>query len=347
MKRNISVAVLLAAVMTVAGCSQNGPAPVGTETAKPEGQTEAKAELTTLDVVLDWYPNAVHSFLYIAQEKGYFEEEGLEVNVLYPVNGNDAVALTAAGKADIGFYYQEDTIITKTNEAVPVKSIGTVVQGPVSIFAALEETGIQTPADFKGKTIGYSSTEFGKKAIETVVKNAGLSLDDIELIDVGFDLTSAMTTGNVDATYGCFLNHEVPALEEKGFSVNYFSPTEYGVPEYYSLILVAGEQNLSEKRESYTAFLRACKKGFDDMKADPAEALEILMANQSVDNFPLSEYVETRSFEVLLPLMEQEGSPFLTQDKEIWQNSIDWLTKEGITEKSLTPDDFVEELLAK
>ncbi|WP_434311227.1 ABC transporter substrate-binding protein [Hominifimenecus sp. rT4P-3] len=342
MKKGRWIAALTAMVFLAAGCSGQGNA----EGTTPMAGEESAGE-TELDVVLDWYPNAVHAFLYIAQEKGYFEEEGLKVNVLYPVNGNDAVALTAAGKADIGFYYQEDTIITKTNEDVPVKSIGTVVQGPISIFAALEETGIQTPADFKGKTIGYSSTEFGKKAIETAVKNVGLSLDDIELIDVGFDLTSSMTTGNVDATYGCFVNHEVPALEEKGFTVHYFSPTEYGVPNYYSLILVAGEKNLEEKEDAYTGFLRACQKGFQDMKESPEEALKILMDNQSVDNFPLSEYVETRSFEVLLPLMEQEGSPFLTQDKQVWQNNIDWLKQAGITEKALTPDDFVVNLLAE
>ncbi len=333
------LAPLLAAALVMAGCSGAGEAGTG------QAGSGASGELQELDVVLDWYPNAVHTFLYIAQQEGYFAEEGLKVNILYPTNGNDAVALTAAGQADIGFYYQEDTIITKTNENVPVKSIGTVVQGPISVFAALADTGIDGPEDFAGKTIGYSSTQFGEKAIETVIQDAGISLDEVEIIDVGFDLTSAMTTGNVDATYGCFVNHEIPALEEEGFTVNYFSPTEYGVPEYYSLILVVGEQNLEEKRDAYAGFLRACQKGFADMKADPEAALEVLMANQSVDNFPLSEYVETRSFEVLLPLMEKEDSPFLTQDPAVWQENIDWLQETGITESALTPEDFLVNLL--
>ncbi len=333
------LAPLLAAALVMAGCSGAGEAGTG------QAGSQASGDLQELDVVLDWYPNAVHTFLYIAQQEGYFAEEGLKVNILYPTNGNDAVALTAAGQADIGFYYQEDTIITKTNEDVPVKSIGTVVQGPISVFAALADTGIDGPEDFAGKTIGYSSTQFGEKAIETVIQDAGVSLDEVEIIDVGFDLTSAMTTGNVDATYGCFVNHEIPALEEEGFTVNYFSPTEYGVPEYYSLILVVGEQNLAEKQDAYAGFLRACRKGFADMKADPEAALEVLMANQSVDNFPLSEYVETRSFEVLLPLMEKEDSPFLTQDPAVWQENIAWLQETGITEGALTPEDFIVNLL--
>lgn len=80
----------------------------------------------------------------------------------------------------------------------------------------------------------------------------GATLDDVELIDVGFDLMSAMTTGNVDATFGCFINHEVPALEEEGFAVDYMEVMDYGVPNYYALMLVTGEDQLEANRDKYT-----------------------------------------------------------------------------------------------
>ena len=73
---------------------------------------------------------------------------------------------------------------------------------------------------------------------------------------------SAMTTGNVDATFGCFINHEVPALEEEGFAVDYMEVMDYGVPNYYALMLVTGEDQLEANRDKYTRFLRACQKGF-------------------------------------------------------------------------------------
>ena len=98
-------------------------------------------------MVLDWYPNAVHAFLYEAEEKGYFAEEGLQVNILFPSNASDPLTMTAAGRADIGFYYQEDTIIAKANEDVPVKVLGAVVQQPISIVCALAEKNIKTPED--------------------------------------------------------------------------------------------------------------------------------------------------------------------------------------------------------
>ena len=282
------LALLLTALLLLTGCSSGGSG----DTA--DGQDDG--ELETIDVVLDWYPNAVHAFLYEAEEKGYFAEEGLQVNILFPSNASDPLTMTAAGRADIGFYYQEDTIIAKANEDVPVKVLGAVVQQPISIVCALAEKNIKTPEDLIGKTIGYSGTRFGEVAVGQMLETVGATLDDVELIDVGFDLMSAMTTGNVDATFGCFINHEVPALEEEGFAVDYMEVMDYGVPNYYALMLVTGEDQLEANRDKYTRFLRACQKGFADMQADPEEALGLLLANQDEENFPLTESVERRSF---------------------------------------------------
>ena len=333
------LALLLTALLLLTGCSSGGSG----DTA--DGQDDG--ELETIDVVLDWYPNAVHAFLYEAEEKGYFAEEGLQVNILFPSNASDPLTMTAAGRADIGFYYQEDTIIAKANEDVPVKVLGAVVQQPISIVCALAEKNIKTPEDLIGKTIGYSGTRFGEVAVGQMLETVGATLDDVELIDVGFDLMSAMTTGNVDAPFGCFINHEVPALEEEGFAVDYMEVMDYGVPNYYALMLVTGEDQLEANRDKYTRFLRACQKGFADMQADPEEALGLLLANQDEENFPLTESVERRSFDVLLPIMETADAPFLSQDVSVWQENIDWLQKVGMIDAAFDPAEVMVDLLAE
>ena len=333
------LALLLTALLLLTGCSSGGSG----DTA--DGQDDG--ELETIDVVLDWYPNAVHAFLYEAEEKGYFAEEGLQVNILFPSNASDPLTMTAAGRADIGFYYQEDTIIAKANEDVPVKVLGAVVQQPISIVCALAEKNIKTPEDLIGKTIGYSGTRFGEVAVGQMLETVGATLDDVELIDVGFDLMSAMTTGNVDATFGCFINHEVPALEEEGFAVDYMEVMDYGVPNYYALMLVTGEDQLEANRDKYTRFLRACQKGFADMQADPEEALGLLLANQDEENFPLTESVERRSFDVLLPIMETADAPFLSQDVSVWEENIDWLQKVGMIDAAFDPAEVMVDLLAE
>ena len=303
------------------------------------GACLADESLRELDVVLDWYPNALHAFMYVAIEKGYYAEEGLQVNIRFPSNANDAISLVAAGRADVGLYYQQDVIQARANQAVPVKSIAAVVQGPLNIVLSLAEKDITTPSDLVGKTIGYAGTELSEALIRSIMEAAGADYSDVTMIDVGFDLMSSMTTGNVDATIGCLVNHEVPQMEEEGFSVNWFDLDDYGVPTYYEGVFLANDKMIEAEPEVLAAFLRASAKGFADMKADPEEALSILLANQSAENFPLSETVERKSMEVLLPLMETDDAAFLSQSDACWQENIDWMRAQGLIDGEISVDE--------
>ena len=296
-------------------------------------------ELKELDVVLDWYPNALHAFLYEAIEKGYYAQEGLKVNIRFPSNANDAISLVAAGKADIGLYYQQDVIQARAEQNVPVKSIGAVVQAPLNIILSLKEKNITSPSDLVGKTIGYAGTELSEALIRSIMENVGADYSDVTMIDVGFDLMSSMTTGNVDATIGCLVNHEVPQMEEEGFEVNWFSLDDYGVPTYYEGVFLTNDEAIANDSETLKAFLRASAKGFADMQADPEEALSILLANQNEENFPLSETVERSSIGVLLPIMETEDARFLSQSDACWQENIDWMLQQGLIAKAPALDD--------
>ena len=338
---------MLAAVLCLsllAGCGSGkstgtaSEASGSTETAETANAAES-GELRELDVVLDWYPNALHAFLYEAIDKGYYAEEGLKVNIRFPSNTNDALSLVAAGKADIGLYYQHDVIQARANQNVPVKSIGAVVQGPLNIILSLKEKDITSPSDLVGKTIGYAGTELSEALIRSIMNYVGADYSDVTMIDVGFDLMSSMTTGNVDATIGCLVNHEVPQMEEEGFEVNWFSLDDYGVPTNYEGVFVANDDAIENDSETLKAFLRASAKGFADMQADPEEALRILLANQNEENFPLSETVERSSINVLLPIMETADAQFLSQSDACWQENIDWMLEQGLISSAPSLDD--------
>lgn len=322
--------ILLACALLLCGCGTS--------------QEHNANELKELDVVLDWYPNALHAFMYVAIEKGYYEQEGLKVNIQFPSNSNDAISLVAAGQADIGLYYQQDVIQARAEQNVPVKSIGAVVQGPLNIVLSLAEKNITTAEDLVGKTIGYAGTELSEALIRSIMQHVGADYSDVTMIDVGFDLMSSMTTGNVDATIGCLVNHEVPQMEEEGFSVNWFDLDEYGVPSYYEGVFLANDKAIANDSETLKAFLRASAKGFADMQADPEEALSILLANQNEENFPLSETVERRSMETLLPMMETADAAFLSQTDACWQENIDWMLSQGLIEETVALDDVRVEL---
>lgn len=295
-------------------------------------QTEGEKQLREMNVVLDWYPNAIHAFIYDAIEKGYFEEEGLDVKIRFPANDNDAIALVAANKAEIGVFYQQDTIQAVVNQGAGIKSIGAVCQTPLNVILSLKEKNVNSPKDFVGKTVGYGGTALSEAMVEAIMENVGEDPKSVNLQNVGFDLMSSMTTGQVDATIGCLVNHEVPQMEEEGFDVSWFQLTDYGMPNFYELVFLANDKMIEEEPEALRGFLRACGKGFDDFQTDTDGVLNILLSNQNEENFPLSPTVEAKSAEVLLPRMETEEAPFMTQTEENWKENIQWMYDRGLIE---------------
>lgn len=323
MKKIISMILAIAMMTTFVGCGGSGDE--NSETASANGK-----DLETFSIVLDWYPNAIHSFLYVAQEKGYFEEEGLSLEINFPANPNDGIALPAAKKADVGMYYLQDAITTAVEEDVPIVSIGAVTQSMLGVVVSLEKNHINGPEDLKGKKIGYSGSPLSEAAIKAMLADAQLKKEDCEFVNVGFDVITAITTEQVDACTSCLINHEVPQLEEQGVDVSYFSPADFGVPQSYELIFLANEEEVESNPDKYKAFLRACQKGFKFMKENPDEALKILMDHQNEENFPLIENVEEKSMKTILPIMETDDAAFLHQDASVWQENADWLYEQGL-----------------
>ena len=304
--------------------------------------TEENDALRELTVVLDWYPNALHAFLYQAEQAGYFAEEGLTVNIQPPAGVNDAMSMVAAGRADIGLYYQQDVIQARVEQDVPVKSIAAVVQAPLNIILSLKDKDITEPADLVGKTVGYAGTELSEALVHSIMEHSGADASSVELVDVGFDLMSSMVTGNVDATIGCLVNHEVPQMEKEGFEVNYFFPDDFGVPQYYEGIFLASDEMIEQEPDVLAGFLRACEKGFRDFQTTTDAVLQVLLDNQDESNFPLDPDVEKQSCKTLLPLMETADAPFLSQTEQCWQENIDWMYDEGLISEK--PD--VSEVMA-
>lgn len=364
MKKRAFVAAFTAAALSIAtlsGCgnstSKTAETTAKTETEAANGAQESieekdasgtaetadkdKKNLREVNVVLDWYPNAIHTFLYTAIERGYYEEEGLDVQIRFPSNANDALSMVAAGKAEIGMYYQQDLIQAVANQKAPIRSIGAIVQSPLNIILSLKDKNITSPKDMVGKTIGYGGTVLSESLVKCMMESVGADASDVKMVDVGFDLMSSMTTGNVDATIGCLVNHEVPQMEEEGFELNYFPVSGYGIPNYYEEVFLTNNKLLEEEPEVVAGFLRASKKGFDDFKADPDGCLAILMNNQNEANFPLTQSVEEQSCKTLLPLMETEDAEFLSQTEECWQENIDWMLENGLIDQSVDVADVM------
>lgn len=297
--------------------------------------------LKEVSIILDWYPNAVHSFIYTAIEKGYFEDEGIKLNIIYPSSPNDSLTLPAAKKADIGISYLNSVVMARTNENIPIKSFGAILQRSVNTVISLKEKNITSPKDFEGKIAGSSGGVLSEAYLKSMMVSEKIDPNSLKILDVGFELLTAMITNQVDFTIGNMVNHEVPVIKERGIDINYFLIDNFGVPQAYELILVANDELLIKNSDTYKKVLNAMQKGFEDVKNNPQESLKLLISKQAVDQFPLSENVERQSLEILLPIMETSQNKFLTQENKIWENNINWLYENGIITKKLPAENFV------
>ncbi|UCZ53922.1 ABC transporter substrate-binding protein [Bacillus shivajii] len=328
MKKWLLSSFIVAVIATLAACGGN----------------EADEEITEIDLMLDWYPNAVHSYLYVAKAHGYFEEEGVKVNIQFPANPTDPINLAAAGRVTLGISYQPDVVMARANQDVPVKSVGAVVRSPLNHIVYLDDEGIESPKDLTGLQIGYPGIPLNEPLLKTMLQNDGGNFEELQMVDVGFELGSSIVSGNVDAVIGAYINHEVPVLRHEGYEPNYFNPVDYGVPSFYELVFVTNDQTWEEQQDVIEAFWRGATKGYEFMKNHPEEALEVLLSNQDEANFPLIEEVEQQSLEILLPKMASEEG-FGSQDEAVWQETIDWMKEFGLIEEEPSIDDIFVDIV--
>lgn len=307
-----------------------------------ESTSADDSDLKEINLVLDWYPNAIHTFLYEAIDNGYFAEEGLKVNLISPADSVDALNFVASGKAEIGLSYPIETVQAVSND-MPVSALAAVTEEPIECFCSLKEnTDITSDlSSLKDKKIGYSGTASLEATIKTITKNAGLTEDDYELINIGFDIVTSLTTKSVDVVFGAFVNDEVVTMENAGYELNVYYPEDYGVPDCYGLVMVVNKDSYTADPETYKGFLKACKKGFADMTADEDQALNVIMTDMNSDDNPLDEDQQRQSYEILTQRMQTEDAEFLSMQEDQWQATIDWMKETELIDKDLSASDVM------
>ena len=210
-----------------------------------------------LSVMLDWFVNPDHAPLVVAQEKGFFKDAGLEVTLTAPADPNDPPKLVAAGGADIAVSYQPQLIL-QVDEGLPLVRIGTLVSTPLNSVVVLRDGPVKTLKDLKGRKVGYSIAGFEDALLGAMLEKEGLSLKDVELVNVNFSLSPSLLSGQVDAVVGAFRNFELNQMEIEKHPGRAFYPEEEGVPPYDELILVARKDKANDPR--FKRFLAAVER---------------------------------------------------------------------------------------
>lgn len=311
--------IVRASAAITAGLAVSMPAARAARAARAQGGT-------AVTLALDWYPNANHAGIYVAQDRGYFAEAGLEVEIVVPSDPTTVLQTVGAGRDTFGISYQSEVLFAREQE-VPVVSVAALVQHPLNSLMVLADSPIRTPADLAGRSVAVTGLPADEAFLRTMLEEAGLTLDDVEVINVGYDLLPSVFSRRADAVIGVYWTHETILAEREGYPVRYLRVEEWGVPDYYELVLVTGESIPDGDEEMVRAFLGALQQGYEGAIADPEAALDLLIA-ESPD---LVREVELEGLELLMPLWTENGTiPFGQQTAERWEAFGEWLKGEGL-----------------
>ena len=333
-KRLFFIAVLFALILAAcAPLPANPPASVGSE---PE-----KAGLEQIDLGVGFIPNVQFAPFYVAQAKGFYADEGLDVALEYGFE-NDFVTLTAQGARQFVVASGDQVILARAQGLPLVYVMKWYERFPVGVMA-LSETGIDSPDDLLEKSVGIPGM-FGATFVawKALVHAAGLEEARVELEEIGFTQAEAVSEGKVDAAL-VYLANEPIQLSEAGMAVNVIEVSEF--IDLVSNGLVTNETVIRENPDLVRRLVRATLRGLQYTIDHPEEAFEIcreFIPEMTDEDAPTQKLVLERSIELW-----RSDQPGLSS-ASAWAKSAEFMRLAGIIEtpvevETLYTNEFVEQ----
>ncbi|MCV0426278.1 MAG: ABC transporter substrate-binding protein [Roseibium sp.] len=287
-----------------------------------------------LTVLLDWFTNPDHAPVITAQTKGFFEAEGLDVELIEPADPAMPPKLVAAGQGDIAISYQP-TLHAHIEEGLPVARIGTLVETPLNSLIVLKDGPIKDLKDLKGKTIGFSVSGFEDAMLGQMLKSVNLTMDDVELINVNFALSPSLMSGQVDAVIGAYRNFELTQIAIEGKEGKAFFPEENGVPIFDELIYVVNKDKTDDPR--FEKFMAAIEAATIYLTNHPDEAW-----NAFIEAYPhLNDELNRRAWKDTLPRFAKRPAAL---DAGRYQRFAEFMAEAGLISKVVPVDTYAVEI---
>ncbi|MDR1012532.1 MAG: ABC transporter substrate-binding protein [Coxiellaceae bacterium] len=223
----------------------------------------------TLVVVLDWFINPNHAPLLVAEQEGFFAKRGLKIKFITPADASEGEKMVAANKADIAITY-EPMLALYVSRNIPLKQLATLIDRPLNCLIVSKDSNINSLKDLMGKRIGFSGTDIERIILATMLRKVNLKLNDIQMINVKFNLVSAFLSNKIDGFIGGMRNFEPEIFKINGKIIRIFYPEEFGFPKYSELILVVHKDKIHDP--SFIEFISALKEGIAYLKKYPIES---------------------------------------------------------------------------
>ncbi|GAA0084687.1 ABC transporter substrate-binding protein [Clostridium sp. CTA-7] len=331
-KKIISVVLASVTALTLlAGCSK-----------KEEAKTSEGLQKVT--VILDWTPNTNHTGLYVAQEKGYYKDLGLDVEIIQPSEGS-SLQLLAAGKGDFAVSYQEDLTYARTSDSpLPVKAIATIIQHNTSGFASPKEKGIETVKDFENKVYGGWGSPSEQAILKAVMEKNGADFSKLKTVDVGTEDFFIATKNNLDFewTFEAWTNMEAKL---RGFDINYIPVKDLDPAlDYYTPIIAATEDTINNKKDLAKKFMEATTKGYEFAMKNPEESAKLLVSKVP----EIGEELAIESQKYLADKYKDDAAVWGEMKDSVWDNYTKFLLDNKLINKDMKASEaYTNEFLSK
>jgi ABC-type nitrate/sulfonate/bicarbonate transport system substrate-binding protein len=324
------LAVLLAGLVLAAcsGEAAQGPTASPAETTG-ESAAPASDQLTDVTLMLDWVPNTNHTGLFVAQEEGYFEDEGLNVDIIQPgeVLAEQAVI---GGQADFGVSFQEQVTLSRAQAGTPLVSIAAIMQHNTSGFASRGALNVEGPADWEGLTYGAFGSPFEEPTLQSLMECDGGDFSQLTITDVGFaDPLALLQEDQVDLAW-IFYGWQGFQAQQQGVDIDIVMMSDWFdcIPDYYTPLLVASEDTVANRPEVVRAFLSAVARGYESAIDNPDEAATILL-----DAAPELDEATVRASQAWVsPRYAADAPQWGYQDAARWADYAQWMIDNGIIE---------------
>jgi ABC-type nitrate/sulfonate/bicarbonate transport system substrate-binding protein len=256
--------------------------------------------------------------VYVAQEKGFFAAEGLDVDIQHSAGKGEHVQLVTTGKVQVTTMDAATVLQRRADPGLPVVAIALIGQRGQQAFAALTSSGLATPKDWEGHTVGFKGTP--PPDLFALLHAAGADPDKVELVNVGFD-PRVLTEGKI-GVYPLFKSNEPYLIRNWGYDLRVWDAADFGVPTL-GLTYVTSEETLQARPELLTKFLRAALKGIQYAAEHPDEAVQIVLkyAGPETDPAHMKYMLETELKDA------QSNNGFGWQSVEQWQALAEMLTQ--------------------
>lgn len=289
-----------------------------------------------LSLVLDWFINPDHGPIIIADELGYFADQGLEVEIIPPADPADPPKLVAAGKADLAVSYQPQLHL-QVAEGLPLVRVGTLVATPLNCLLVLADGPVKTIADLKGRKVGFSVAGVEEALLTAILDRHGLGFDDIELVNVNWSLSPSLMSGQVDAVIGAFRNFELNQMDIEEVPGKCFYLEEEGLPAYDELIYVANPDTMDA--DMVARFLAATELATQYMVNHPGESWEIFSGTAK----ELQDELNRRAWSDTLPRFALRPAAF---DAGRYARMEAFLVEAGLLEAARAVDELAVDVTA-